>query len=245
MKPGVFIMSGVNSETINTYIQDRPLIDVPMRKVEWKGGYGVDGNIPFDEEAYENTEMELVMVTNGKDLIGDRQDLVNLIDTRGIYRDFIPYFDPHKIYRVMLNDKVQFENKYYYGTAQTSSIKFTVKPYKYLIDSPTKKVNGKTTTIINPTNYISQPIIRIEGSGDVELKIGSESFKMLDIPSKIVLDSERYVAYTEGATGRPLESMNSKITTREYPLLKPGLNNIKAIGNVTSIEIEPRWRSLV
>lgn len=245
MKPGVFIMEGTSSETLNTYIQDRPLIDVPQRKVDWKDVYGVDGSIPFDEQAYNNTDLELILVTNGDDLITDRQELVNLLDTRGLYRDFTPYFDPGKIYRVQLNDKLSFENKYFYGNAQASSAKFTVKPYKYLIDSPTKKVSAKETTVLNPTHYVSQPIIRLEGSGNVTLTInGVDEFKILNMPSKLTIDSERYASYTEGATG-PLESMNNRITSREYPLLHPGLNSIVATGTVTSIEIVPKWRSLV
>lgn len=238
------MMNGVDSDTIHTYIQDRPLIDVPTRKVELKSGYGTDGGIPFDEEAYNNTEMELTFVTNGKDLIADRQAFVNLMDTRGTYGEFIPYFDPEKVYRVMMGDKLSFENKYYYGNAQASQTTLTIKPYKYLIDSPTKTMSGLSDTMINPTNYVSQPIIKIEGSGDVVISINGIEFKMQNIPEALTINSEIYSAYTEGATG-PLKSMNDRIFTREYPLLTPGRNNIEVSGAVTKVVIEPRWRSLV
>lgn len=244
MKPGTFIMNGVNSESLHTYIQDRPLIDTPQRKVEWKSGYGVDGDVPFDEKAYNNTELELIMVTNGLSLIGDRQKLFNVMDTKGSYGELVPYFDPTKIYRVMLNDKMSFENKYYYGNAQASSAKFTVKPYKYLIDSPSKIITTSSTKMTNPTNYVSQPILKLEGTGDVIVRINGLPFEIKNLPDKITIDSERYIAYTEGATG-PIESMNSRILSREYPLLVPGENAFVITGNVTKMEIIPRWRSLV
>lgn len=243
MKPGVFIMNGIDSEYLSTYIQDRPLIDVPQRKIEWKEGRGVDGSIPFDEGAYHNTVMEFLTVTNGIDLIGDRQALVNVMDTKGSYGEFIPYFDPLKVYRVMLGEKMSFENKRHYGNVQVAKIIFTVKPYKYLIDSPEKIVTGKTT-MINPTNYVSQPLMRVEGSGDVEIIVNGIKFGIRNLPNKITIDGERYLAYTEGPIG-PLESMNGRITSREYPIFKPGSNVVDFTGSVTKIAIEPRWRSLV
>lgn len=243
MRNGTFIVNGVNSETLNTFIQDRPLIDVPKRKVEFKNAYGVDGSIPFDEEAYENTQLQLTMVTNGPNLIEDRQALVKMLDTGGVYGDLVPYFDPGKIYRFMIEERIQFENKIHYGNTQASQTTLTVKPYKYLIDSP-KKTMVKTGSIINPTNYVSQPIIRIEGSGNITLTVGGRDFLMRGISDKITINSEIYSAYTEGATG-PLKSMNDKIFTREFPLLTPGNNTVKAVGTVTKIEIEPRWRSIV
>jgi len=245
MKPGVFIFDGVSSEDLHTYIQDRPLIHYPRRKVEWKSGYGTDGEIPFDEEAYENTPMELLLVVNGPSLVKSRQDLMNVIDTRGTYSEVEFYFDPGKIYRVMLGDEeIQFENKYFYGNAQAAKLMLTVKPYKYLIDSKEHSTTSKEAIITNPTNYTSQPIIRLEGSGDVTIKVNGVEFKIRDMPNKLTINSERYISYTEGATG-PIQNMNSKIVSREYPLLKPGVNNISVTGSVTKWSIDPRWRSLV
>lgn len=244
MKRGSFIFDGVPSEDVKALIQSRPVIEAPLRKVEWKSPQGVDGDIPFDEGAYGNTILDLVMLTDGTDLISDRQKLFELIDTRGQYKDLIPYFDPDKIYRVALNDKAKFENQYHYGAKQSVSANFTVKPYKYLVNSPAIVINGTSGTIVNPTGYISQPIIKVTGTGPAVLTINGKEFSIKDIPNHITLNSERYLAYQQDTTGI-LTNMNHKVGTREYPILEPGDNDISITGAVTQIHIQPRWRSLL
>lgn len=244
MKRGSFIFDGVSSETVKTLIQSRPVIEAPSRKVEWKSTYGVDGEIPFDEGVYHNTSMELFMLTDGDDVVGDRQALYNLLDTRGVYKDFIPYFDPDKVYRVMLNDKITFENRHYFGQKQSLSAKFTVKPYKHLVDNDPITLTSTGGSISNPTNYIAQPKIKITATGAVTLTVNAIPFSIIDVPNFITLDSERYSAYQEDQYSI-ITPMNHKIGTREYPIFKPGINNISVAGAVTEIYIEPRWRSLV
>jgi phage-related protein len=243
MKRGSFIFDGISSETVKTLIQSRPSIEAPSRKVEQRSTYGVDGTVPFDEGAYDNTNLDLIMLVDGNDLIADRQALYNLLDTRGVYKDFIPYFDPDKIYRVMLSDKIQFENNAMYGEKQSLSAKFTVKPYKYLVDNDPITITGTTGSVTNPTNYTSQPIITINGTGPVTLKVNGIDFNIKNVLNTITLDSERYSAYQD--TNGALTSMNYQIATREYPVFKPGINSIVITGTVTQLDVQPRWRSLV
>lgn len=244
MKRGTFIFDGVESEEIHALIQSRPLIEAPLRKVEWRSTYGVDGDVPFDEGAYGNTKMELVLLIDGKDVIADRQKIYNLMDSRGVYKDFIPYFDPTKIYRVMINDKIQFEHKHHFGTVQLASVKLTVKPYKYLVDNDPIVLSGLSGVINNPTNYASQPIIKIEGTGAVKITINGVDYNIKNASNSITINSEIYSAYQEDAYG-VLTPMNNQVTFREFPIFKPGKNEISITGAVTKVTIEPRWRSLV
>jgi phage-related protein len=244
MNRGSFIFDGVTSESLHAVIQTRPLIEAPQRKVNMKSVYGMDGNMPYDESAYDNTSMELAMIINGSDVIADRQALYNLLDTQGIYKDFIPYFDPDKTYRVMLSDAIQFDHQYNYGGIQLVSAKFTVKPYKYLVSNDPVIIDGTIGSVTNPTNYVSQPIITIQGTGAVTLTVNGFDFNIINVQDTITLSSERQAAYQEYVPGL-LTSMNSQVATRDYPVLKPGVNSISATGNVTQITIEPRWRSLV
>lgn len=244
MKKGSFIIKGVDSDTIKTYIQDRPLIEVPLRRMNWKNAYGVDGEIPFDEGAYEDTSMELTLVVGGDDLIGDRQKVVDLFDGRGSFVEMIPYFDPTKIYRVTAREPMKFENKFYYGDVQAAQVTLRVKPYKYLVEKGNITTTSKTLSLLNPTNYTSQPIIRLKGTGVVNVIVNDTTFHIRELPGDIVLDSERYLAYRESTNG-VLTNANDKVTSKEYPVFKPGNNTVEIVGDVTETTIEPRWRSLV
>lgn len=243
MKKGTFIFDGVSSEDLNTLIQSRPSIEAPLRKVEMKSIYGSDGDMPIDEGAYSNTTLELSMFTNGNDLIGDRQKLYDVLDSRGVYKELIPYFDPDKIYRVMLSDKVKFDNQEMFGNIQLVTANFSVMPYKYLLaNTPVQFINS--LNINNPTNYHSQPIIEVTGTGSVVIKVNGVDFVIKNVPGTIVVNSERYAAYQENVPG-VLTPMNHQIATREFPVLKPGANQITVTGSVTNVTIKPRWRSLV
>lgn len=243
MKKGTFIFDGVSSEDLNTLIQSRPSIEAPLRKVEMKSIYGSDGDMPIDEGAYSNTTLELSMFTNGNDLIGDRQKLYDVLDSRGVYKELIPYFDPDKIYRVILSDKVKFDNQEMFGNIQLVTANFSVMPYKYLsANTPVQFVNS--LNINNPTNYHSQPIIEVTGTGSVVIKVNGVDFVIKNVPGTIVVNSERYAAYQENVPG-VLTPMNHQIATREFPVLKPGANQITVTGSVTNVTIKPRWRSLV
>jgi phage-related protein len=247
MKKGSFIFDGVDSTTLNTFIQNRPTIESPLRKVEMKSIYAVNGDIPFDEGAYRNTDLYLDFIINGNSLISDRQKLYNLLDSKGLYKDFIPYFDPDKIYKVMLSDKLTFENKYFYGEKQTMSAKFTVKPYKYLVANSPVIINGASGSIVNPTGYLSQPIMEVKTNGDITLTINGKPFVIKDIVGTITIDSERYSAYRYDVSGN-LTNWNDHIFTREFPTFKPGNNVITASGLYAAqmqLIIQPRWRSLV
>ena len=67
MRQGHFILNGISSEEFACVIQDRPEIETPRRKVEFKSAYGQSEAMPFDEEAYENTEMELICYVEGSE----------------------------------------------------------------------------------------------------------------------------------------------------------------------------------
>lgn len=243
MKRGSFIFDGVPSENVKAIIQGRPVIEAPLRKVEWKSPFGSDGDTPFDEGAYNNTTLDLIMMTDGTDAVADRQKVYNLLDTRGKYKDFIPYFDPKKIYRVQLMDKSAFESPYHFREKQSFTVKFTVKPYKYLVDSPTKTFTNTGGTIINPTFYDSLPIIKITGTGSVVLKVNNFSYSITNVQPHIVLNTERMIAYQDD--NGVLTNRNDRVSFKEYPVLRPGNNTISVTGSVTQIQIQPRWRSLL
>lgn len=259
MKPGSFIINGVYSEDVDAIIQTRPALASPRRKVEFKNTYGQSGMLPYDEEEYENTELELALYINGKSAASSREIIYHLFDS-GHYIDLIMYSDPTKIYKVMMLEPPSFESRYYMGEGTTCSIKLSVLPYKLLVDSPVISLTTPTE-IYNPTLWDAQPTIAIYGSGDIILKINSVPFNMKGVSGDIVVNSTISNAYTAKKKQTPGGSfydlkemellpemvvpMNNKIYTRLYPLISPGVNSVNWIGNVSRVDILPKWRTLI
>ena len=132
IKQGYFILDGVYSKDLNLLIQRTPLLETPSRRVKLKSAFGVHGGVPYDERAYDNTEMELLMFIDGDDRNADRERADSLLRNTGVFKEFIPYWEPNKIYHVMNMQKTQYESFSWYGEKQALQTTFTVKPYKYL-----------------------------------------------------------------------------------------------------------------
>ena len=243
MKGGSFILDGVNSEDYNVLIQRTPLIETPARRVELKNAFGVHGGIPYDERAYDNTSLELLMFIDGKDKIKDREKVDSLLRNTGVFKELIPYWDPDKIYYIMNSDKTQYESPSWYGEKQTLQANFTVKPYKYLRDVLDISF-AKSMAITNPMeNEVSQPLITIEGTGDVTLTVNGTSYLIQNVTQSVTIDSERYSTYRRLSSGFT-ENQNSKYRQKNYPIFTPGSNSISVSGNATKVSVKPRWRSL-
>ena len=75
---------------------------------------GVSGGVPFDEQAYDNTEMQLLMFVDGKDKNKDREKVDSLLRNTGVFKEFVPYFDPTKTYYVMANQGIKYESPNWY-----------------------------------------------------------------------------------------------------------------------------------
>lgn len=250
MRQGEFKINGVNSRALGTFIQGRPIIKSPIRHRDDKEVFGITGTLPIEGKSYKNSDMELILFTDALDdsltMSDYREHAFAMFDKEG-YMEVEFYFDPGKIWLVMLKDQpVEFENKFYYGDSMAWKVQLTVHPWKYFMDSEPATITSKNTVVTNPHITESAPLITIEGSGDIDLTVGSHEFRMKGVKSAvgIILDSEISKAYHK-TTGGKLNNENDKTYTREYPLLYPGDNNITWTGNVDKIIIEPRWRSKV
>jgi len=117
------------------------------------------------------------------------------------------------------------------------TVNFRCKPFFYLNDSPTQTFTESMSILTNPGTVYSQPIITVNGTGEMTLMIGTQIVELSDIASSIVIDSELEEAYV-GST--PMNECMSG----EFPRLLPGMNAISWSGDVTSVVVQPNWRTL-
>lgn len=244
MRPGEFHINNVLSFDMGAFIQSRPVIDTPKRRKEGRVVAGRSGTILFDEEAYDNTTMELLGYCLGDDQYTasyNRERLFTMFDSAE-YLDMVFYFDPKKIYRVDLEEPLSFESRHYYGEGQAWTATLSVKPFKYFTYS--RKTEMTTPgSLINPTLIFSKPLIRVNGSGNIMLVINGKSFELRGVDGYILLDSNTMHGYKE--ENGIVYNENDRVYTLDYPVLIPGENTISWTGNVSSLEIDPRWRALV
>lgn len=128
------------------------------------------------------------------------------------------------------------------GTAGAFELEFDCKPQRFLKSGETVISRTSAGSISNPTLFPAKPLIKITGSGNVTLTVGTYTVTISGISSYINLDCEDQDAYKTAA-----ENENNKVTLpagQGYPVLVPGSNAISWTGTVTRVEITPRWWTL-
>ena len=142
--------------------------------------------------------------------------------------------DPTKFYYATVINKIEFERQV--RQRRKCIISFELQPYGYELDNkPMTFV--EQFELYNHTNTTAQPIITINGKGNITLVVNGTIFQIKEVVSSIVLDFQLEEAYDK-------ETRFSKNTDvlGDYDHLKEGYNQIGWFGDVTSIEIIPNWR---
>ena len=118
------------------------------------------------------------------------------------------------------------------------TVTFNCKPYKYsFAGQETVSADASELTITNPTAFESRPYIKLYGSGTVALLIQPQGRGMMisDLDEYIEIDSELMNCFQ----GPVLK--NDTVKSAVFPVLKPGNCTIACTGDVTGIEVIPRW----
>ena len=118
------------------------------------------------------------------------------------------------------------------------TVTFNCKPYKYsFAGQEMVSADASELTITNPTAFESRPYIKLYGSGTVALLIQPQGRGMMisDLDEYIEIDSELMNCFK----GTVLK--NDPVKSAVFPVLNPGNCKIACTGNVTGLEVVPRW----
>ena len=119
-------------------------------------------------------------------------------------------------------------------------IKLDMQPFRYPKDI-TPVVLTNAGTINNIGTVYSEPIIDIEGNGDVSLTIGRKTM-YLSIIGKATIDCRQGKQNIFNANGAVQNTLRKRGGFFEIPV---GRNGVTYTGNVRKVTIRPNWRYLV
>lgn len=115
------------------------------------------------------------------------------------------------------------------------TVKFTCRGLRYINTGLEPLILNKGITLNNFGIYESKPLIKIYGSGDVELIANSTRFTVKNINEYVSVDSELKKCFKDNTN-------KGKDMTGEWIDFSIGENIISWNGAVTKVEITPRWR---
>ena len=218
----------LNSKYFNIVINKRPPLPKPQRRINYIQIAGRHGALTEDLGSYEDIELEFECTI--MDNVEHNSILINSwLDGQGEL--YLSWLDGYK-YKVK---EVKFEG-IEIDIVGEFEVTFICDPFKYSTNEIIEIYNNNSI-IYNEGTYESQPYLKIFGTEYVTLNINDEVIKLENIIDYIELDSEIMECYKEH------QNCNNKMTG-EFPTLQIGENKISWTGNVSKIEITPRWRCL-
>jgi predicted phage tail component-like protein len=224
-----FDFAGKNSYTdFGIQIAKRPVIPSPTRKIEYVNVPGRDSNLRFDEGTFEDltiaVECAFLKNTNLASAIDEVKEWLLLAGEN----DLIFSFQATRKYKAQVVNRIDFSQTLKYISKFV--IVFNCRPFKYTVLNPGIIITANPGTIINPSAVPCRPVMKIFGSGDVNLEINAVRIYLYNINEYLTIDSVLMDAYKDTALAN-----NNMLG--EFPLFKTGENNISWIGEVSKIEI--------
>lgn len=224
------IWRGVDSSTIEgLIICELPPITKPKMRVQETTIDGVDGSI-IEELGYESYDKSLKI---GLTYNFDVDKIIKYFTGEG---QVVFSNESDKYYNAKIIERIDYERLLRFKEA---TVKFRVQPFKYKLNESAITLT-ESGTVTNVGLEYSKPIMKITGSGTVEVLVNGLAIFTYTFPeneTEVIIDSEKEDAYLGTV-------LKNRTMTGEFPRLLDGENTISWSGNVTSIVVEPKSRWL-
>lgn len=234
-----FEYKGINSLDKHIRIRNDISFSSPEADIEFVEIMGRDGELAVDNDRLKGVNFPIPITLNlpaNKTVEEVATDISNWL--KGDIGWYPLQFSGSPKYEYIAMCYEQFDIAETLKTFGRTVITFRLKPYKRLRDDEAINVsNGET--LINPNARASKPLIYIEGDGDVTLKNnGKDWLALTNVDGNITVDSESMSVYRGVIPYFP--KMKSHLKPL-FPILESGPNEISWTGDVTKLEITPRF----
>ena len=191
--------------------------------------YGANGTYVVHDGAYESQERVLKI---------SAVNFAKVVELSNLFNDFDNEieFDYLKLSRYYA-DLVDITYNKHGKSRWLVNVKLRFNPFRYTTENTETRLTTRGT-INNIGNVFSEPVIEIEGTGEVSLTIGVQSM-FLNLDSKAIIDCRHRKQNIYDKNNVVKNSIRKKGGFFEIP---PGLQGVATNGNVTSIKIKGNWR---
>lgn len=234
-----FEYKGVDSRDMHLHIENDIVFSSPEVDLEFIEILGRDGDVVIDNERLKSVPFSIPVriKTPGNVTINEAAtNISNWLKSNVGYHPLVFSGSPDYEYIAIIKQQFDIsETLINYGR---TVLNFRLQPYKRSKNS-SKQTLANGATLVNNYSRESKPLIRIEGSGDIDIKNnGIDWLKLRSIDTFITIDSELGQVYRGN---RPQYSKVIDLGENQFPLLEKGFNTISWTGNITKLEILPRW----
>ncbi|EOU2126227.1 phage tail protein [Clostridium perfringens] len=231
-----FIFNNKKNTDLGIQVVKRPNIPIPERNIELKSLKGRDGSLTRDYKTYNDIKISVSLnfISGKNDFINKGAEiadwLYNINDNKLIFSDNDKFY--YKVKKIECKDierSLKVIGKFI--------VTFVCDPYKYYIDNNEIEITNSTKIISPPLVIESKPVVKVIGTGDIDLNINNKKIQLEKIDGNIIIDSILKECYKEN------NNLNYKMHG-EFPKLIRENNNINFSGSIEKIIIKPNWRCL-
>lgn len=228
---------GVSSETMGVIMMKLPDFHRAARRVAQTDIPGSSIPVISDEGGYDLMQTQMEINANGVDL----RTIYGWLRGEGW---LISSDEPDYKRYAWMNGQIEDERFRTDATYDTLKVPVTALPFLREVSEPAVTLT-EAGTFSGKGHEPAQPVLRVTGSGDVNLLVNGVSVLIDGLSGTVILDCEAGVAYREVTGG--IEWAGNKVTLVDgWPELNPGggTNTINWSGSISQVVIQPQWRYL-
>lgn len=206
---------------------------IPEADVETTHISGMNGDLHFDYGSYQNVSVTYLCVIS-VDFRKRYAALRSWIRSMRGYKKLEDSVYPEEFRMAALSD---ISTKSSSKDPNGFDITFDCKPQRFLKSGENIVAVSTSGAVYNPTHYNALPLIRVYGTG--ALQVGNGTLTIVKNSDYTDIDCDLQEAY-HGPDNR---NGNIKLSSGEFPELLPGKNGIIPAAGMR-VEIKPRWYTL-
>lgn len=226
VRQGVIYFNNNNNLDLNLYITDYPSIGLNNMIYEEQQIEGRNGSLYIDLNYYKDRKLDFSFDLKGTDIENQmyavKNWLINFKDNRLLFNNEKCYL----VKKVLLNSFKQINVH-----VAELEISFIVDPFLYEYEDTTFTTTKKNFNLKYNGTQKADTIIKIYGSGDIQISNNGETMQVDSISNYILLDSKAKECVDSNGTSKDWDTIGN------YILLGPGDNNFELTGNITKTEI--------
>ena len=229
MQQGVLYFNSSSNLDMNLYITDYPTIELNNEVYEEQPIEGRNGSVYIDLDYYKDRTLEFsfdLRCTNITEKLYEVKEwLLNVNDNRLVFNNDKCYM----VKKVLLNSFKQVNIH-----LAELEVSFIVEPFLYDIEDTTFTTTSKNFTIYNTGSYEVDTIIKIYGTGSIQISNNGETMQIDDVSDYVLLDSKCKECVSSTGKSKDWDTIGN------YIKLDVGNNTFELTGNITKVEITYR-----
>ena len=229
MQQGVLSFNGKSNLDMNLYITDYPTIELNNEVYDTQDIEGRNGSVYIDLDYYKDRTLEFsfdLRCTNITEKLYEVKEwLLNVNDNRLVFNNDKCYM----VKKVLLNSFKQVNIH-----LAELEVSFIVEPFLYSLEETSYTFTTKNFSIYNNGTQEADTIIKIYGTGNIQITCNDETMQIDDVSDYVLLDSKCKECVSSTGESKDWNTIGN------YIKLDVGNNSFKLTGSVTKVEITYR-----